>query len=265
MALKVWESEKQASKKCEQEVVEEKRVRVMATFDQRGQHVYGNQYNTEKNQYNLMQPLVERGKKQIRREKTVTILCLAANPKDTTPLRLGEEMRTIDMALHQTEFREMFDIKQCPAVRVTDLQSCLLRHEPDIVHFSGHGSKYGEILLEDGDGYNHPVSPDTLGQTFSLLKENIQCVVLNACYSEQQAQAIAQHIDCVIGMSKAIEDMASIGFAKAFYQALGYGKDVKVAFDLGCLQVKLEHLGEQHTPELLAFHHNPATIRFVNS
>jgi hypothetical protein len=28
--------------------------------------------------------------------------------------------------------------------------------------------------------------------------------MLNACYTEQQAQAIAQHISCVVGMSKAI-------------------------------------------------------------
>jgi hypothetical protein len=87
--------------------------------------------------------------------------------------------------------------------------------------------------------------------------------VLNACYSEKQAQAIAQHIDCVIGMSKAIGDAAAISFAAAFYQALGYGRSVKAAFDLGCAQIDLENLDEQDTPKLLAINTDPASITFV--
>jgi hypothetical protein len=40
-------------------------------------------------------------------------------------------------------------------------------------------------------------------------------------------------------MSKAIGDEAAINFAVAFYQALGYGKNVKTAYDLGCVQIDL--------------------------
>ncbi len=42
-----------------------------------------------------------------------------------------------------------------------------------------------------------------------------------------------------------------------FYQALGFGKDVKTAFDLGCVQIDLENLSEQDTPKLLAKRHKP--------
>jgi len=193
----------------------------------------------------------------------VKVLFLAANPKDTDPLRLDEEIRSIDLALQQAEFRDIFDIKQHWAVRVTDLQGYLLRHQPDIVHFSGHGSAVSEILLEDNNGNSRPVSPRALSQLFSILKDNIRCVVLNACYSESQAQAIAKHIDCVIGMSNAIGDEAAISFAAAFYRALGYGRSVQAAFDLGCVQIDLENLDEQDTPQLLAFHNTPESIKFV--
>ena len=98
-----------------------------------------------------------------------------------------------------------------------------------------------------------------------MLKDNIRCVVLNACYSEGQAEAIAQHIDCVVGMSRAISDPAAMGFATAFYQALGYGRDVKTAFDLGCAQIDLESLGEQNTPKLLALRINPKDLVFVRT
>jgi len=195
--------------------------------------------------------------------RLIKILFLAANPKDTSQLRLDEEMRGIDQALRQSEFRDKFDLKQQWAVRVADLQSHLLRHKPDIVHFSGHGSLSSEVILEDNDGNSKPIPSHALSQLFFVLKDNIQCVVLNACYSKEQAQAIAQHINCVIGMSKAIGDSAAINFSVAFYQALGFGRDVRTAFDLGCLQINLESLNEQDTPKLIALKSNPKKIAFV--
>ena len=41
-------------------------------------------------------------------------------------------------------------------------------------------------------------------------------------------------------MTKAIGDSSAIQFASAFYQALGYGKDVQTAFQLGCVQINLQ-------------------------
>ncbi len=193
-------------------------------------------------------------------KKPIKLLFLAANPQDTGQLRLDKEMREVDEALRQAKYRDKFDIKQQWAVRVADLQSHFLRYEPDIVHFSGHGSAKSEIILEDDDGSSQPVSNRALTRLFSILKDNIRCVVLNACYSENQARAIADHIDCVVGMSKAIGDEAAIKFSAAFYQALGYGRNVKTAFDLGCNQIDLDSLNEQDTPKLLALSKKPEEI-----
>jgi len=196
-------------------------------------------------------------------ESRIRILFLAANPSNTTRLRLDAEIRSIDQALREAQFRDRFDIRQHWAVRVADIQSYLLRHQPHIVHFSGHGSPLSGIILEDDQGKSHPVSVRALSQLFSVLKDNIRCVVLNACYSEQQAEAIAQHIDCVIGMSNAVGDTSAMSFSKAFYQALGYGKDVRTAFELGCVQIDLENLAQQDTPQLLATEVDPNEILFV--
>lgn len=192
--------------------------------------------------------------------KMITILFLAANPSDTIPLRLDEEIRTIDERLRRTEFRDIFEIKQHWAVRVADLQECFLRHRPNIVHFSGHGSKSSEIILQDNSSKSQPVLDRTLSNLFSILKDDIRCVVLNACYSEKQAHAIAEHIECVVGMSQAITDSAALSFASSFYQALGYGRSIKTAFDLGCGQIDMEGLGEHETPKLLTLHCNPSKI-----
>lgn len=170
-------------------------------------------------------------------------------------------MRSIEQALRQAEYRDKFEIKQHWAVRDIDLQGYLLRYKPDIIHFSGHGSSSSDIILEDVDGSSQSLASHTLSKLFSVLKDNIRCVVLNACYSRKQAQAISKHIDCVIGMSSAISDAAAISFATAFYQALGYGRNIKTAFELGCTEIDSEGLNEQNTPQLLG--NNCDKIYFV--
>uniref|UniRef100_A0A832H346 CHAT domain-containing protein n=1 Tax=Oscillatoriales cyanobacterium SpSt-402 TaxID=2282168 RepID=A0A832H346_9CYAN len=188
---------------------------------------------------------------------------MAANPSDTARLRLDQEVRDIDLALRQTEFRHLFEIKQHLAVRVIDLQGYLLRYKPDIVHFSGHGDRSSQIILEDNDGRSRPVPPDALSNLFRELKGYIRLVVLNACYTEQQARAIAQHIECVVGMSGAISDPAAISFAVSFYQALGFGTSIETAFSLGCVEINLESLGEENKPKLLTLNSNSGDIVFA--
>ena len=195
--------------------------------------------------------------------RLIKILFLAANPRDTKPLQLDEEIRSIDQALRKTEFRDHFEILQHWAVRYSDLQELLLRHKPNIVHFSGHGSNVSEIILQDNQGNSHPLSVQALSRLFSILKGNIRCVVLNACYSEEQAQSIAQSIDLVVGMNKAIGDLAAINFATAFYQALGYGQSLQTAFELGCSMIDLANLNEQDTPQLLAKNKDTAQIVLI--
>ena len=199
----------------------------------------------------FIQPDDKKEKKMPDQAKVIKILFLAANPSDTARLRLDTEMREIEYTLRQSEFRDRFEIEQHWATRISDLQTCLLRHKPDIVHFSGHGEASGELFFEDNSGKKHPVSSRALSQLFSILKDNIRCVLLNACYSQKQAQGIAAHIDCVIGMSDKIADASAIGFAAAFYQALGFGRSMKEAFDLGCVQIDLANLNQQDIPKLL--------------
>ncbi len=190
------------------------------------------------------------------------ILFLAANPRGTPTLQLGAEARGIDEAL--AGCRDRFELVQAHAVRVGDLQELLRRHDPDIVHFSGHGSEEGELIFEDDAGRMRAVEVQALADTFSLLRGRIRCVVLNACFSERQAQAIAAHIDCVVGMVTEAGDAAALDFAVGFYGALGGGQSVKAAFDLGCNRVDLEQSGEEGRPRLLALRCDPVGVRFVD-
>jgi hypothetical protein len=89
-------------------------------------------------------------------------------------------------------------------------------------------------------------------------------VVLNACYSDEQAAAIADVVDCVVGMSDQITDEASRQFSTAFYGGLGHGRTVQTAFELGCNRIELFNLPEAQKPVLVAPHAAPAGVRFVD-
>lgn len=183
--------------------------------------------------------------------RPATILFLSAAPTYSNALVLDWEVRHIVERLRTSEHHDAFQIKQSLAVRATDLQAHLLRHRPSIVHFSGHGSPADALLLEDETGQAKPVTTAALGALFRLLREDIRCVVMNACFSEAQARAIAKHVDCVVGISAAVGDNAAIAFAGAFYQALSYGEDVKTAFELGCNQIELAGLEHRNVPHLV--------------
>lgn len=179
------------------------------------------------------------------------ILFLASSPDGEAPLRLDEEFRSIEQKINASEHRDAFDLISCWATRPDDFLQHLNVHRPTIVHFSGHGSEVGEIVLMDDLRQAKTVSPQALRALFTTLKDNIRLVVLNACYSLLQAKAIAEVIDCVIGMNDSIGDEAAIKFAASFYRAIGFGRSVKEAFEQSKVSLLLEGIPEENTPELL--------------
>ena len=136
------------------------------------------------------------------------------------------------------------------SVRPEDITQVILDTRPSIVHFSGHGTSAGELCFENEAGNMQTVQPDALEALFDLVADQVDCVLLNACYSEVQAKAISNHISYVIGMSKEIGDKAAIAFAIGFYQAMGAGRSIEEAYKFGCVQIRLQGIPEHLTPVL---------------
>ncbi len=63
--------------------------------------------------------------------------------------------------------------------------------KPDIVHFAGHGEKSGIMLVDDR---NTPqvVPIGALKRLFKQHKDTTNIVILNSCYSAEQAEAISE-------------------------------------------------------------------------
>jgi hypothetical protein len=180
-----------------------------------------------------------------------TILFLAANPDGVTKLALDKECRAIREKIRASDFPKSLELKTEWAVRPDDLLQYLNEYRPHVVHFSGHGSASEELILHDAFDQPMPVSVAALRALFTALKDNIRLVMLNACYSRPQGEAVVELIDCAVGMKKAIGDQAAIVFAASFYRALGFGRSVKEAFDQGRTALLLEGIPEENTPELL--------------
>ena len=176
------------------------------------------------------------------------ILFLTANPKDSVGLRLGEEFRRVKDELSTTTSRDSFELVNEPAVRVPTITRALQKHRPEIVHFSGHGKGAKGIVVEDENGNSVLYPNKGLDRLFRLFKDNVNCVLLNACYSKEQAAIISKYDIHVIGMNEAIEDNAAISFAVGFYQSLGEGNDYEFAYEIAMANIVMYENAD--TPEI---------------
>jgi hypothetical protein len=188
---------------------------------------------------------------QRQREKTV-ILFLASNPKDSSKLRLDEEIRAIQERIRAAEFRDSFELVSRWAVRPLDVLQALNEIRPHIVHFSGHGTKNCSLILDDADGTAKAVADSAIAALFKNMKDDIQIILLNACHSEDLAKALSAHIGCSIGMSSTIGDEAAITFASSFYGALAFGRTITQAFEQGRVALMLQGIHEEDTPKLFS-------------
>lgn len=166
------------------------------------------------------------------------ILILAANPQ--RDLNLDREIRELRSVIEQSRQQEEFEVIDALAVRVQDLQELFLRHKPQIVHFCGHGT--GEQgLVFDNDKGGEQVDTAALSQLLQLSYDvqPIQCVLLNACYSEVQAEEFKNYIDYVIGIRQEVQDKAAIAFSTGFYRALRHGRPIDECYRYGCNAIQL--------------------------
>jgi WD40 repeat protein len=219
--------------------------------------------------------------------ETIKVLLFAANPQGTSPLDLPREFREIDEEVRLSKFRDRVELILVPGARPVDLLRKLNENQPQVVHFSSHGDP-DHLVLESGDDEADgrdplgggtrsvdqrdlmpirppPADTESTGQIAPRLisksalvnvlrscnQGNLRLVVLNACNTRPQAEALTQVVDCVVSMNRTITDRAAIQFAASFYGALAFGLSVQRAFEQGVARLSAEGSGEADTPELL--------------
>jgi len=154
-------------------------------------------------------------------------------------LDLEDELRSLEQELTGVKYRESITLIAKHAVRPDDLIRHVRAEKPNVIHFSGHGSKSGIILRNDAGGYQ-PIEGKNLKRF--LEGRGIDLVVFNSCYSQDQADAIQDAVRTVIGTTAAVEDEAARRFTVAFYRSLGNGLCIREAFRDGSDAVAIHGL-----------------------
>jgi TPR repeat protein len=187
--------------------------------------------------------------------RTLKVLFFAADPLSVSEgrrrLLLDKEAREIESEVVAALHRDNVEFVTQWATRIGDVRRALLRHRPQIVHFSGHGGSTGLVLeADDGSGPQY-VGTEALEEFFFAFRDQIRVVVLNACYSEPQARAIANAVGCAIGTPDRIGEDAAIGFSKAFYSSIAFGKSVQAASSQARATLRMKDSPGKEIPELL--------------
>ncbi|MGD2182659.1 hypothetical protein [Lusitaniella coriacea] len=182
----------------------------------------------------------------------IKVLFMASNPLNQKQLRLDEEIREITQKIRASEHRDSVRLVSCLAARPLDILQALNEHKPHIVHFSGHGSDKGKLVLQSDDGETKFVSKEAIAATMSTVTDNIRIVFFNTCFSHVQAKAVTQHVDAAIGMGDGIGDDAARVFAAQFYSAIGFGRSIQQAFDQGVTALQLQGIPEENIPRLFS-------------
>lgn len=172
------------------------------------------------------------------------ILFFSANPAPKDSPRYLQVEKEMQYLREGISFSSNFAIDVEPSVSTADFVIALESRIPAIVHFSGHGNKFG-IIMQDGDD-EEMLSAEYLDSIIGEQKYKLQCVVLNACHSSEYAEAISKRGIYVIGNNKPITDAGAIKFARSFYKFLSSGKRIQDAFD----RARKSNWSERHTTEL---------------
>lgn len=169
----------------------------------------------------------------------LNVLMMCASPKDAgDPLRLDEEARELKEQLRLVDRpKQDIIVSHAWAVKTDQVQMELMNNAPDILHFSGHGNT-GILCFEDRNGNVAEVSAKAVKELIRL-SDRVECLILNACFSESIAMQVKEHVKAVIGCSEAIADDAAIAFTKAFYRALRHGRTYHSSFELALNELQL--------------------------
>jgi hypothetical protein len=199
------------------------------------------------------------------------ILFLAANPSRSSPLALDQECAAIERELRMAVHRDDFEFHSKWAVTVDDMMRHLVELSPTILHFSGHGAGPGGtsvagrrdvavpgalapsgIYLQGDRGEAQLVTARALQMMIASAAASARVVVLNACYSEAQADAVCSVVDCVVGMAGSIRDDAARSFAVGFYRALGSHRSVGNAVDQAVATLAAKGMPDEVLPRCRA-------------
>ena len=190
------------------------------------------------------------------------IVVIAADPEATSSDLLNEEVSVISEAFGDTKNGRP-TIVTAKTTDQAELVETMLEFRPTIVHFTGHGSPSGSVILEDAAGWLRNVTGPTLGRVVAQVSPRPQCFVLNGCRVSRKLsflRFVADHVISICPRSGGVDISPVV--SRTLYQRIGGGLGYAKAFQLlitqlaemgflGSLQANFFR-GEQPSNDVLA-------------
>lgn len=180
------------------------------------------------------------------------ILVVDCAPEDQRPLETEKERRQLRSAIENTDVARVFPLID---PTIPELRQKLLRVNPHILHFIGHGDfdhdrGDGYLCLVGDDGKTDRLRADKLGQMLASIT-NLRLVFLNSCrtaqfprrngqdpWSATAAAVLRAGIPSVVAMQFPLGDPAAIAFSTGFYRALKEGDPLEAAVVEGRIEIQ---------------------------
>jgi len=192
----------------------------------------------------------------------IRVLILGAGLPGTESLRIDREIRAIQETIEPGMARDTIEVRIRLAVRSEDISRALLKDEPRLVHFAGHGGGTEGSFAAEGDyGLAHVIPVDGLVRLFRGAGQSVECVVVNACETELLARGLSEVVPYAIGMRQPVRDRSAIRFSVGFYQAVAAGRPIEDAFDLGVAQMMTVPVGDDPSAPVLFRRGGLAAVR----
>ncbi|MEU2395894.1 CHAT domain-containing protein [Streptomyces sp. NPDC007369] len=152
----------------------------------------------------------------------------ASSPRIPDAPDTGAEYRDIRSGIDGARYRDAVALDALPAAQLHDLTKRLIREVPTVLHFSGRGSPDGGGLrFLTGDGGDAPVRDRGLAKLLcEFVGEGLRAVVLNACWTSELAELLAEAVPCVIGTAGPVRDRECLLYARTLYSSLAHGRSV---------------------------------------
>jgi hypothetical protein len=163
----------------------------------------------------------------------IKVLFLPVDPAQFQAAQLDEAVSRISQKVRAHEPCDSVELVACWAVNAKDLYQALMGMTPCIVHFCRLGSDAKELVILDEKRRQMSLSPEALMHLFGSLSCRVCVLVMEAPCSSGQARTLDEITDCRIEANRPLSDDAATLFAGTFYRALGLGRSVREAFDLG--------------------------------
>jgi len=177
------------------------------------------------------------------------IVLLGSAPKNLPGINLGTEHRKIDDAIRMSTYRDNYEVIVKSGGMFSTLIKEFINGKPEILHISGHGDGEG-IAMEAEDGSSDYIPIASIHAVLSIGIDKTKCVLLNTCYSAEQAKQLSTLELYVIGMTGSTKDNFAESFSQGFYQGIGEMLGIADAFQLGVARLHASHPHQINNPQL---------------